>query len=98
MAWKLSLELQVSPNLYFFMPSRSQHLRASRLVFGNAIPVVHDILDRYLPDIEHRRTHDPTVIKKIAELLGERAKEEAWLHFMLDYKLADYRKLVELLG
>ena len=76
------------------MPKRSQHLKASRVILGYSNPVVHDILDRYLPIEEHRRTHTPETIAAIGDLLGPEARTEAWLHFFLDYRLLDL-KLVE---
>ena len=70
------------------MPTRRIHLKASKELLGYCNPLVHDILDSYLPITEHRRTHNPGTIRLIGELLGEDAKREAWLHFLLDYGLA----------
>ena len=73
-------------------PSLREHLRASKELLGYSNPIVHQILDRYLPVEEHRRTHTPEYIKRIGELLGEEAKTEAWLHFFLDYKIVQLPK------
>jgi hypothetical protein len=54
--------------------------------------MVHDILDKYLPIEEHRRTHNPQTIKAIGELLGKDAETEAWLHFLMDYHLIFFPK------
>lgn len=70
------------------MPNRSQHLKSSKFLLGHSNPIVHDLLDRYLPIEEHRRTHTPENINAIGQLLGKEAKTEAWLHFFLDYSLA----------
>ena len=70
------------------MPNRREHLRASKVLLGYSNPIVHDILDRYLPIEEHRRTHRPETMRRIGKLLGKEAETEAWLHFFLDYKLA----------
>jgi len=67
------------------IPTKKEHIRLSKRYLGYSIPIVHDILDRYLPIPEHRRTHRPEMIKLIGELLGEEAKTEAWLHFLADY-------------
>ena len=70
------------------MPSRKEHLKASKVWLGYATPIVHDLLDRYLPTAtEHRRTHTPSSIKAIGVLLGKDAEREAWLHFLMDYHL-----------
>jgi len=53
---------------------------------GYCTPLVHDILDRTLPyAVEHRRTHTIHHIFLIGELLGEKARLEALLHFFMDY-------------
>lgn len=70
------------------MPNRKQHLRASKILLGYVEPLVHDILDRDIKGIEHRITHEPKTVQRIGDLLGTRAKTEAWLHIFLDYKIA----------
>jgi hypothetical protein len=67
------------------MPNRKQHLKASKNLLGYSNSIVHDILDKYLPIEEHRRTHNPQTIKQIGALLGKEAETEAWLHFFMDY-------------
>ena len=74
------------------MPNRRQHLRASKILLGTNNPIVHDLLDTYLPIEEHRRTHTPENINQIGALLGAEAKTEAWLHFFLDYGIVELPK------
>ena len=71
------------------MPTKRVHLKANKELLGYCNSLVHDILDSRLPIAEHRRTHDPRTIRLIGELLGKDAEREAWLHFLLDYGLAE---------
>jgi hypothetical protein len=70
------------------LPTKKEHLKASKKYLGYATPIVHELLDSTLPyPHEHRRTHTPQFINWIGEGFGEKAKTEAWLHFLMDYGL-----------
>ena len=80
------------------MPTRSEHLKASKLLLGTKNPLVHDLLDRSTPIAEHRRTHTPEYITKIQDLLGEDAGREAWLHFFMDYGIITWQEIKDFYG
>jgi hypothetical protein len=69
------------------MPSMRVHLKASKTLLGTQNPLVHKILDFQSPTLEHRYRHNPKTVKLIAELLGEDARREAWLHIFMDWGL-----------
>lgn len=81
------------------MPSRRDHLRASKKLLGTANPLVHTILDYPSPKGEHRHRHTPSTVRKIEELLVEdetsrsAIRREGWLHLLMDWgivKMADF--------
>ena len=69
------------------MPNLRTHLKASKELLGTQNPIVHQILDAQTQTLEHRYRHNPRTVKLIAELLGEDAGREAWLHIFMDWGL-----------
>lgn len=69
------------------MPSLIIHLKASKELLGTQNTLVHQILDYQSPKLEHRYRHNPKTVQLIAELLGEDARREAWLHIFMDWGL-----------
>lgn len=69
------------------MPNLRIHLKASKMLLGTQEPLVHKILDFPSPTLEHRFRHNPKTVELIAELLGEDARREAWLHIFIDWGL-----------
>lgn len=74
------------------MPSGRVHLRASKMLLGQADPMVHKLLDLPTPVREHRYRHTPEMCRQIAKVLasGDQEQEtklyrEAWLHVLMDW-------------
>lgn len=67
------------------MPSLRIHLKASKQLLGTSNPLVHKTLDFQSPTLEHRFRHNPKTVESIAELFGEDARREAWLHIFMDW-------------
>lgn len=69
------------------MPSLRVHLKASKQLLGTQNRLVHRLLDYQGANLEHRYRHTPKKVEAIANLLGEEARREAWLHILMDWKL-----------
>lgn len=77
------------------MPSRREHLRASKKLLGTANPWVHSLIDLPSPKKEHRYRHSPETVRLIVELLGtdenlkKEIRREGWLHLFMDWGWVD---------
>jgi hypothetical protein len=71
------------------MPDLRTHLKASKRLLGTQNPLVHRILDLPTRTLEHRFRHTPRTVAAIAELFGEDARREAWLHLFMDWGIVE---------